>query len=298
MDKEFILGTAMWGWSVSEKECHKILDYFYNSGYRKIDTAKNYPINSVTEDYLKSEQIIKNWITSRQVNDLQLIYKVGSLSNEYSPINNLSEKFIESEFDRIIKKFGNNLFTLMVHWDNRNDKLEIKKTIEILLKCNPTLIGLSGIKFPEIYNEILFDIGYQNKILVEIKFNILSTESLIHYSKLNSHNTEFIAYSIASGGIKIDKNEYEKNSRIIISQKPDFHEKTFPNKIKLKIEELIQKHEYLLSFYDLSLLFVYFNVSIDKIILGPRTKEQLENSFKLIDLYKNQEKNFSDLYNS
>ena len=40
-----LLGSAMWGEWVEEAEVYKMLDIFYDSGFRGIDIATNYPIN-------------------------------------------------------------------------------------------------------------------------------------------------------------------------------------------------------------------------------------------------------------
>jgi len=40
-----LLGTAMWGWTVSRPVCFDLLDTFYAAGFRQIDAAVNYPIN-------------------------------------------------------------------------------------------------------------------------------------------------------------------------------------------------------------------------------------------------------------
>ena len=79
--KDLILGTSLWGWTVKKKECFKILDTFYNNGYRWIDTATNYPINSDEKYFRYAENLIAEWIKNNDINDLKIISKIGSLNN-------------------------------------------------------------------------------------------------------------------------------------------------------------------------------------------------------------------------
>ncbi|NJK72389.1 MAG: hypothetical protein HC926_03385 [Synechococcaceae cyanobacterium SM2_3_60] len=81
MSKQIGLGTAMWGWSVDQATAFEILDCFYGAGYRWVDTAMNYPINGNPADFRRSVQMLAAWCRDREVSDLQIICKVGSLSN-------------------------------------------------------------------------------------------------------------------------------------------------------------------------------------------------------------------------
>ena len=66
---DLILGTALWGWTVPESTCYKLLDRFYEAGFRQIDTATNYPINKDPACFRLSESILINWISTNKVND-------------------------------------------------------------------------------------------------------------------------------------------------------------------------------------------------------------------------------------
>jgi aryl-alcohol dehydrogenase-like predicted oxidoreductase len=50
MPVQLLLGTAMWGWTVSRPTCFDLLDTFYAAGFRQVDAAVNYPINKNPDD--------------------------------------------------------------------------------------------------------------------------------------------------------------------------------------------------------------------------------------------------------
>ena len=130
--KDLILGTSLWGWTVKKKECFKILDIFYNNGYRWIDTATNYPINSDKKYFRYAENLIAEWIKNNDINDLKIISKIGSLNNLGGSNVNLSYSFILMNYEYYLDKFHSCLKNIMVHWDNRDSKLSIESTINAL----------------------------------------------------------------------------------------------------------------------------------------------------------------------
>ena len=102
---DLILGTSMWGWTVEKKECFKILDTFYNEGYRWIDTAPNYPINNDRKYFRYAENLIFEWINSNKINDIKIILKIGSMDNLGGPNTNLSYSFILMNYEYYLNKF-------------------------------------------------------------------------------------------------------------------------------------------------------------------------------------------------
>ena len=96
--KKISLGSAYWGWSVSEKEANDILNLFYDNGGRFVDSAFNYPISSKPKDLNKSFIILSDWIKRNKINDLKINYKIGSISNDYKPKTILPSKIPNSNF--------------------------------------------------------------------------------------------------------------------------------------------------------------------------------------------------------
>ena len=84
----------MWGWSIDRSNCFKLLDYYYEKGFREVDTATNYPINKNKVYFRYAENTIQDWVKTNGVNNLKVIIKVGSLSNDGSTEINLNKSFL------------------------------------------------------------------------------------------------------------------------------------------------------------------------------------------------------------
>ena len=182
--KDLILGTSLWGWTVKKKECYKILDTFYNNGYRWIDTATNYPINSDKKYFRYAENLIAEWIKNNDINDLKIISKIGSLNNFGGRNVYLSYSFILMNYEYYLDKFQSCFNNIMVHWDNRDSKLSIESTINALkvINQNGVGIGLSGIKNPEHYSVLKNELDIKNS-----NISILEThQSEIFWSKVKN----------------------------------------------------------------------------------------------------------------
>ena len=114
MTKKIALGTAYWGSEISRSQAHEILDFYYLKGGRYVDSAFNYPINSVSEDLNKSAIILQEWLQVNKITDLKINYKVGSISNTFITRNDNSPKNIMLQFDQAKAMFHSNLKTIMV----------------------------------------------------------------------------------------------------------------------------------------------------------------------------------------
>ncbi|EJL6279050.1 aldo/keto reductase, partial [Vibrio cholerae] len=158
MSKRICLGTAMWGWSVKEIVALNILDRFYESGGRYIDTAYNYPINGEKSKLTYSAKLVSRWIKKSGVNDLKIFFKIGSVTNEKIDTVNLSRENITKMTSLSEELFDRNLYSLMIHWDNREHLSEIKDTlIHLSESCEKKKVrlGLSGIRSTGLYQEII-----------------------------------------------------------------------------------------------------------------------------------------------
>jgi aryl-alcohol dehydrogenase-like predicted oxidoreductase len=278
--KTLILGTALWGWSIPQKDCFMLLDEFYQEGYRKIDTATNYPINKDSSLFRVAENILDEWIQINHIEDIEIIIKVGSLDNSGSAYNNLTKSFLLMNYDYYSGKFGSNLSNFMIHWDNRNSEKVIRETCEALKIINDkgNNIGLSGIKHPHVYHKISKELGLVYTI--ETKHNVFSS-GLFHYQVFCGRNS-FIGYGVNCGGIKFGRRYREKSSAVIRGVNTDEYQK--------KLEKL----EYLLSsphlsgtievksFNDIGMIHAYNNQEISGIIIGPSRINQLKDSIDFL----------------
>jgi aryl-alcohol dehydrogenase-like predicted oxidoreductase len=271
-----ILGTALWGWTVSKKECLKLLDKFYSEGFRKIDTATNYPINKDNSSFRLSENLIEEWIKTNKVNDLKIIIKIGSIDNSGSPENNLSYSFLLLNLDYYLGKFGSNLNNMTIHWDNRSNEEEIRQTLEALKIIHEKTInvGLSGINHPDVYYKLSEELNLNYTI--QVKHNMFNS-AYSHYKLFHGKNT-FIAYGINSGGLNL-KGEYSENSSVKIREiNVDLLQKNMLKFKKLIESEQESKSISLNSFNHLSMTYVFNSPGISGIIIGPSKSQQLVDS--------------------
>ncbi|MBR9921669.1 MAG: hypothetical protein GYB31_12595 [Bacteroidetes bacterium] len=289
---DLLLGTALWGWTVPKEICFQLLDQYYAAGYRQLDAATNYPINKTESDFRKSETILLEWIAAHGISDLQVIMKVGSLNNLGGPENNLSQAFLLLNLADYTEKLGTNLDTFMIHWDNRNDKEEIKASLQVLKQAqNQGLrVGLSGIKHPEVYAEL--NKTARLPFRIEIKHNVFQS-AWSHYQTFQAE-AEFLTYGINAGGLKLSR-DYRTDSS---SKVRNIDEKILEDK-RERLEELVKtsgnnNRPPLSRFYQLGMLHAYYTPGVGGIIVGPSRPEQLHQSIEFHQLLSTTD--YSDLY--
>lgn len=270
MTKKIALGTAYWGSEISRSEAHKMLDFYYSKGGRYIDSAFNYPINSIPEDLNKSSKILQEWLHINKVTDLIINYKVGSISNFFTPENDNSPKNIMLQFDQAKDWFHLNLKTIMVHWDNTKKESDIFDTCSCLhdLYNSGYNVGLSGIKAPLKYYKYLNESNI-NQFDIQLKSNIFCN-NYDHYQTSNNFRINFWGYGIASGGIKIIK----KNNFFKFFRKDN--KCNFTELKQKKILEIIKTNN-LNSFYELSITFAEQNQILFGYIIGPSNLNQIKD---------------------
>jgi aryl-alcohol dehydrogenase-like predicted oxidoreductase len=274
-----ILGTALWGWTVDNEKCYRLLDKFYAAGFRKIDTASNYPINRDPECYRFAENMLEEWIKSTGVEDLEIIVKIGSIDNSGSEENNLNFSFLLMNFDYYQSKFGKNLNNLTIHWDNRDNLEDIRDTVEALAIIRDTgvNIGLSGIKYPQIYYEASEE--HDLCFTIQIKHNVFYS-AYDHYRLFHDGNHKFIAYGINAGGIKRNQ-QYSQNSSAIVrnvnTENLHNYMAAFERLISMDSETGALRIE---NYNNLAMTYAFNSPGITGIIIGPSNERQLHDSLK------------------
>ena len=272
----------MWGWSVDQSTGLSLLDCFYDNGGRWVDTAKNYPLNGDPAQFMFAENVIEQWLKSNKVDDLKIIAKVGSLSNELTVNNDLSAGYLQSEYQRLAEKFGVNLQLLMIHWDNRDQLDEITESVNELLTLNRAMIGLSGIKNPSLYALALEQAQFSGELFLQMKYNFLHRAALTHYQALQCFAPKKLAYGIGMSGLKLNKDDYQSSSYVKLVRDENYHDQWLtPQRIK-QIESLLQKYQIDRNLYQLALLFCQAETHLDGYIIGPSKLCQLENIFSTI----------------
>jgi len=273
---QIFLGTAMWGWTIPKDRCFQLLDAYYEQGGRRIDTATNYPINKTAADFRKAETWLAEWLRVHQVDDLQILIKVGSIDNLGGPENRLLRSFLLMSLDYYRGLFGDNLRSFSLHWDNRQEPAAILETIEVLIQAEQQGLetGLSGIKHPASYAALLD--RFKAKPWLQLKHHIFQS-GLDFYQELLPFCRP-IAYGLTAGGIK-RKGQYAANSSLQvrggvnanISSQTEALEDLF-QQIKINIP----------SVQDLGLVHALSNPAIQGVLLGPSRVDQLQISLQFL----------------
>lgn len=277
--KKLILGTAMWGWSVSQSQAFEILDKFVQEGGFYVDTAINYPINRRFQDCGLVLKWLSEWQKKNDNSKISLIVKIGAKNNFGGDDFDLTERNILDTTKRLQGLFGSALSCISVHWDNRGEESinDIYKTVAAMSKVHEKNldIGMSGVKNPEYYYTANKDLA--GKWLIQVKENVSTKSSRLSYSEFFP-DAQYYAYGINMGGGKIG--EYSVDSSIKLRN--------------IKIDsEIIEKVKRIIndksifsfgvdsvpkSFNDFSLAYSFFNEYLSGVIIGPRDLTQLEDT--------------------
>lgn len=278
MLKDLWLGTAQWGWTIQEEQAFALLDAYYDSGFRHIDCATNYPINKNPSDFRLAETFIANWLKSNNVSDLKIMMKVGSLNNLKTPDCNLSSSFLLMSTEYYLQLFQSNLDSIMIHWDNRENEEEIRATFEAFdsIKKQGIALGLSGIKFPNLYAKI--NEKYKFEFYIQAKHNIFQTD-IKKYDSLFP-NAFFIAYGTNAGGIKLNKQEYSSNSVLAVRggnlDNSDEKLKTIEQQIALANENKMRPP--ITDFFQVGMIYAAYSTLFKAVIVAPSNLKQWQKT--------------------
>ncbi len=194
-----ILGTSNWGTKIDKTTAFKLLEHYLDSGFDKIDTATNYPISCIDEDWRLAERWLKEYNESL----MKIIVKIGSVSNCKINDINLKKEHILREYCYYKRTFNLNLNTLMIHWDTR--EIDIDGTIDAFEEIKYDVnLGISGIQYPDIYTHFF----NSNNLKCQIQLNY-KTGEFNKYSEIK--NKEFQVYK------KSDRKNYATDLKKCLS---------------------------------------------------------------------------------
>lgn len=294
-----LLGTAMWGWTTPKETAFALLDEWYARGFREVDGATNYPIDKDPNHFRKAEKILLAWIKAHGVSDLEVMMKIGSVNNLRTPEQVLTRSFILMMLDEYRWLFGNNLRTLMVHWDNRDDASAVRETMEGLdvVRQQGLRIGLSGIRHPEVYAGLNRDFDFD--FCIQIKHNVLQSD-YERYAQFQGRR-RFIAYGINAGGLKLDPEAYSAQSSLAargadIGSEPPIVENI--RRIIAQANEESSSHKKhrppLSAMHEIGIIHAFYHPDILGILLGVSSVSQLRSSIDFYEILKQQD--FSDVF--
>lgn len=281
-----LLGTAQFGWTTERKIAFELLDAFYKSGFRQIDCATNYPINKNPNDFRAAELILQEWLRAHGIKDLRVMMKIGSLNNLRTPDCNLNRSFLLMSLENYRNQLQENLDTLMIHWDNRDDISQISETLDALntIKKEGFSVGLSGIKNPELYAKA--NQKYDLDFYIQIKNNILQSdfERYISFFK----NKKYIAYGINAGGIKLNPSEYNEKSTLAVRGGDLSNQNDIFAKLSKNISDANEdkNRPAINSFFQLGMIFSFYNPNIYGLLIGNSNVEQWKSTLTFYENLK------------
>ena len=286
----------MWGWNTSKESAFALLDEWYARGFRQIDSATNYPIDKDPSHFRLAEKIILEWIKTHGISDLQVMMKIGSVNNLFTPEHILTKSFFLMMLDEYQYLFNKNLHTFMVHWDNRNEEKEINETMEAFLtiKDKGLKVGLSGIRHPEIYAEL--NKKYNLDFFIQIKHNVLYSD----YGRYSSFHGQprFITYGINAGGLKLNAEKYAEKSTFKVRGGDIENEPSILQKIRELINEFNSENKQppIKEFYQVGMINAFYHDDVQGILLGASTVEQLQENILFYSLLR--EVDYSGILNN
>ena len=256
MIKSLILGSARWGSTIDKVTVFRMLDRFIEYGGRQIDAATNYPINGIPRDFGLANRYLSEWISLNSEVDLDVFIKLGSMNNSGGSESDLSGKFVHQNFEILQQDFGTNLGGIGIHWDNRGiDKIEqINETIQ-QINCfydDGFRIGMSGVKEVKTYLQLAPNL--QSVWEIQVKENVYDHTIRDAYMDFFP-KASYVVYGI---------NSSNPASRTL-------------NAVKLdrEIQDETQKEK--ADLYSLSIKKILECDEVKKVIIGPRTLQQLDS---------------------
>lgn len=274
--KELCLGTAMWGWSIEKSTAFNILDVYYRAGYRYVDTAFNYPINSDPSCLSLAVKYVSEWQKANKVYDLKVVYKFGALSNSKSAQQNLSASNVQLSFECAKKLLGSNLYQMMVHWDNRGVVSDVEETINAMRSLSSDVsLGFSGIRHGELYAKVLASVLSGCSFDIQVKSNFIH-QGENEYKSLFDLNSNFWAYGISQGGLKLEASDYRKNSYVSLVREGAYHEKNMNEETVAMIKLALRDNEVLKNIYHYAIAYCEQNPRLVGYIVSPSSLQQME----------------------
>jgi aryl-alcohol dehydrogenase-like predicted oxidoreductase len=283
MTMNFLLGTAQWGWTIDAPAAFSILEAWVQAGETRVDGATNYPINQNPAQFRGAERILKDFVRAHGVHNLRINMKVGSLNNMRTADNNLSPSFLLMMAEEYLLQFGNQLDTLMLHWDHRDRPEDIRESLLALVDIEDQFgihPGLSGIRFPEAYAEAMD--GLQRSFEIQCKHNVFQSD-LTRYAPLHGQGHRFQVYGINAGGIRLHADYPEGSTFLARGGKEDAVSEQLAN-LRQRVPEwnLAFVRPPIRQMNQIGLIYSALNPDIDSIVLGVSSRDQLKQTTEFL----------------
>ena len=311
------LGTMTFGEQNSQKDGFEQMDYAIDRGVNFIDTAEMYAVPTRAETYGKTEEIVGNWIKSKNNRDkIILATKIASKSNGLSWVReggkklSFNKKNVNAAIEASLKRLKTDYVDLyQLHWPERNvpkfgvmdfeydpNDNEWTSIEEVLENLNQLItqgkvrhIGVSNetpwglMKFMQVAKEkkLPIMVSIQNVYnLVNRVFDIANSEVSLR------ENCGLLAYSPLAGGRLSGKylnDQNPKNSRYTLFASIFERHRTPRGEVAIsKYVNLANKYNIAPSTF--ANAFVNDRPFVTSNIIGATTMDQLKENIDSIDI--------------
>ncbi len=305
------LGTMSFGSWSDEKESFKIMDKSIDRGVNFFDTAEIYPVPPNAKDAGKTEEIIGRWLKGKQRDKIIIASKVAGAANGWfvPPIRHgltAIDKFhIKTAIEGSLKRLGTDYIDLyQMHWP------DTVVPIEESLKAFDELIKEGKVRYLGTSNDTAYGLTKANE--TSKRLDISRFESIQNNFSLNNprfldeladvckkEQISLLPYSPIAGGVlsgKYNGEFYPKDARF------SEYLKSTNGRVKamgtrfVNEKSLQATSKYMELANELGISAVTLAVAYSKhfdfvasTIIGARTAEQLDESYKAFDVKLTQE---------
>lgn len=291
MVSELSLGTMIFGEesgrSTPADEAKELLDMFVEAGGNFVDTANVYAGG-------RSEEITGEWLQTQPRDSIILATKVRFGSVGHANAEGLSRHYIMAEVERSLKRLDTDYIDLYyAHmWDNQTPIEETLRAFDDLISQGKVrYIGLSNFKAWQVMKAMSVSEknGYARFVGAQYQYSLITRD--IEYEYLDLFEAEglgLLPWGPLAGGFLSGK--YSKGDRPTvgrISETPEHDEEAWHRRnvarnwdILDAVSDVAEKHSK--SIPQVALKWLLQRPTVCSVILGVRTKGQLEDNFGAI----------------
>lgn len=311
------LGTMQMGSSIPFQKSQDLLTTYFERGHKKIDTAQMYPVPSSSKNFCFTEEIIGDWLNQLSNSDkdkMMISTKFPNFSKKLHYLRESNKRVIsysELKLSLISSLERLNLSTLdiyFIHWPSRSTNNfgksfyaesgtenqiceELEETYSNLLRLkdegfcrkigvsNETSVGLHCLKLAT-SKSVNLDLYLQNS------YNILNPTLDINIKefciatgiKIQAHSP--LAFGVLTG--KYQNNQLPINSRRY--EYPNYFDRYLTKRSFEFVSELQKiSEEFDINIIELSYRFLLNNEALSEIVVGVKSKEQLDFALSSIN---------------
>ena len=133
---KIVLGTALFGTEISEKESFELLDFFFEQGGNAIDTANCYA-DWLSKEKQMSEKTIGKWLLESGLRDKAVIFTKGGHFDLETKMPRLEERLVKEDLEKSFVNLKTDYIDL--YYLHKDDKT--KSPQELIAMLNAAVKG-------------------------------------------------------------------------------------------------------------------------------------------------------------